>query len=72
MLGPGHVGYCLTCPWVGVTCAAANQVTIAAAGGVEAIVQGMHAHVGVAAVQKNCAGALRRLAVNGTWWHHFW
>ena len=59
----------MTCPWVGVACAADNQVTIAAAGGVEAIVQGMRAHVGVAAVQEHGAAALRNLAVDGALWH---
>ena len=52
------------CPLVGVACAAANQVIIAAAGGVEAIVQGMQAHVGVAMVQEHGAAALRNLAAN--------
>ena len=62
------------CPLVGVACAADNQVTIAAAGGVEVIVQGMQAHVGVAAVQEEGAGALTNLAFNGPlllqhlWW----
>ena len=48
-----------------MACADANQVAIAAAGGMEAVVQGMQAHVGVAAVQESGAGALRNLAVNG-------
>ena len=56
--------------WVCVACADANKVAIAAAGGVEAVVQGMQAHVGVVAVQENGAGALRSLAANGTWLHH--
>ena len=41
-------------------------MTIVAAGGVEAIVQGTQAHVGVAGVQEHRAGALRSLATNGT------
>ena len=60
----------LTCPWVGVTCAAANQVAIAAAGGVEVIVQGMQAHVGVAGVQEHGPRALSMLASNGALFHH--
>ena len=72
MPGPGHVwGGELACVWVGVVCAEANQVTIAAAGGVEVIVHGMQAHVGVVAVQEDGAWALRSLATNGTLWHHF-
>ena len=43
----------------------ANKLTIAAAGGVEAVVQSMRAHVGVAGVQKRGAGALWALARNG-------
>jgi len=65
-------GHCLTCAWVCVACAAANRVSIAAVGGVDAIVQGMQAHVGVAAVQEKGAGALSNLSVNGTLWHHLW
>ena len=56
---------------MGVPVAAANRVTIAAAGGVEAIVQGMQAHVGVAGVQDNGAAALWFLAASGTLWHYF-
>ena len=55
--------------------AVANRVTIAAAGGVEAVVQGMKAHVGAAAMQKHGAAALQSLAcingallVRGGWW----
>ena len=48
-----------------VACADDNQVTIAEAGGVEAVVQGMQAHVGVAAVQERGAGALMNLALDG-------
>ena len=59
------------CPLVGVACAAANRVTIVAAGGVEAIVQGMQAHVGVAAVQEEGVGALHNLAAYGTLRHHW-
>ena len=55
-----------------VACAADNKVTIAAAGGAEAIIQGMHAHVSVAAVQKGGAGALGNLAANGVLLHHLW
>ena len=58
-----------TCLWVGATCAAANRVTIATAGGVDAIIQGMQAHVGVAAVQEDGAGALTHLAKNGALSH---
>ena len=47
-------------------------MTIAAAGGVEAIIQGMQAHVGVAAIQENGTAALISLAANGTLWHHLW
>jgi len=61
---------CLTCLWVGVACAGANHVPIAAAGGVEAIVQGMQAHVGVAGIQEQGVGALANLAANGTLLHH--
>ena len=53
-------------------CADDNEVTIAAAGGVEAIIQGMQAHVGVAGVQENGAGALKNLAANGVLLHHLW
>ena len=64
-------GHCMTCAWVGVACAAANQATIAAAGGVEAIVQGMQAHVGVAGIQDAGADALGNLAANnGSSFHH--
>ena len=54
--------------------AVANRVTIVAAGGVEAVVQGMKAHVGVAAVQEPGVWALHNLAINGAlmvrggWW----
>jgi len=63
----------VACARVGVVCADANKASVAAAGGVEAIVQGMQAHVGVAGVQERGAGALRNLAANGTlladlWW----
>ena len=54
----------------GRACAAANQATIVAAGGVEAIVQGMQAHVGVATVQESGAAALWNLAANGPLLHH--
>ena len=54
-----------------MACADANQVTIAAAGGVEAVVQGMQAHVGVAAVQETGAGALSNLAANGALVHRY-
>ena len=47
-----------------MACADDNHTTIAAAGGVEAVVQGMRAHVGVAAVQGQGAGALGNLAAN--------
>ena len=57
---------------MGVACAAANQVTIAVAGGVEAIVQGMQAHEGEAGVQRQGTGALGKLALNGTLSHHVW
>ena len=43
----------------------ANKGSTVAAGGVEAIVQGMKAHVGVAAVQEHGAWALWNLAING-------
>ena len=46
-------------------CSGGNRATIVAAGGVEAIVQGMRAHVGVAEVQRHGAGALWSLATNG-------
>ena len=54
---------------MGVTCAAANRETIAAAGVVDAIIQSMQAHVGVAAVQEHGAGALWVLAMNGALSH---
>ena len=47
---------------VHVTHTDAHKAAIAAAGGVEAIVQGMEAHVGVAGVQEWGAGALWNLA----------
>ena len=59
----------LPCPRVNVACAAANRVTIAATGGVEVIVQGMHAHVGVVAVQELGAWAFCRLGSNGALFH---
>jgi len=65
-------GHSLTCPWVGVGCAADNRVTIAAAGGVEAIVQGMQPHAGVAGVQLHGVRALRNLAMNGASWRLLW
>ena len=65
-------GHWLKYPWVGVAWAAANRVPIAAAGGVEAIIQGMHAHVGVAAIQENGAAALWSLTADGALWHHCW
>ena len=71
VLALGYVG-ALTWTWVGVAGAAANRATIAAAGGVEAIVQGMQAHVGVAAVQEDGTGALGSLASNGALLHHLW
>ena len=64
---PGHGD--LACAWVVVVCADANKVSIAAAGGVGAIVQSMQAHVGVAGVQEHGVGALANLAWNGTLWH---
>ena len=66
-------GHCLTCAWVCVACAAANRVSIAAVGGVEAIVEGMQAHVGVAAVQEHGARALLNLtASNGALLERLW
>ena len=50
--------------WVYGVQSDANKDTIAAAGGVEAIVQGMTAHVGVAQVQEWGAGALWALGSN--------
>jgi len=35
-------------------------------------VQGMHAHVGVAAIQENGAAALWSLTADGALWHHCW
>ena len=65
MVGPGHVrAHWPTCAWVNVTRAAANQVTIVAAGGAEAIIQGMQGHVGVAGVQEHGARALVKLTAN--------
>ena len=72
-LGPGHVRALTACPLVGVACAAANQLTIEAAGGVEAIVQGMQAHLGVAGVQDHGAAALWNLAANNrAFLHRLW
>ena len=59
----------LACAWIGVVCADASKVSAAAAGGVETIVQGMQAHVGVAGVQEHGAGALSTLAANGVLLH---
>ena len=64
LLGPGHVA-ALTCARVGAACTVANKISIAAAGGVAAIIQGMQAHVGVVGVQEHGTGALTSLAVNG-------
>ena len=66
VVGHGHLW------WVGVALAADNQATIVAAGGVEAIVQGMQAHLGVAVVQEDGIGALGSLAANGALLHHLW
>ena len=58
---------------MGVPFAAANGVTIAAAGGVEAIVQGMQAHVDLATVQEHGAAALWNVAANnGAELHRLW
>ena len=54
-----------------VACADADEGTIVAAGGVEAIVQGMRAHVGVAGVQQSGAGALWNLAGDGALAHRY-
>jgi len=72
VLRPFYVG-ALMCAWVGVACTAANRVTIAAAGGVEAVVQGMQGHLGVAGVQDLGVAALWNLAVNnGAFRHRLW
>ena len=42
-------------------------MAIATAGGVEAIMQGMKAHVGMAGVQEQGAAALMDLAADGAW-----